>query len=202
MSEFNRDNKTRIDEYITTNDCEENDSIPVNLKGEKKRLQVYRLPIELLYYNIRNGRFAAEYINEVKKQGGELKPEDKEDAKKIKNLLWNLDVNESKRTYDDIKDRGQWLPGIITEDGYVIDGNRRMTILSKLFEDTSNDEFKFIKVGRLPGDVDKNDLWKLEAGIQLGKDEILRYGPMNELLKLRQGVRAGITTSEIAKSTS
>ena len=40
MSEFNRDNKTRIDEYITTNDCEENDSIPVNLKGEKKRLQV------------------------------------------------------------------------------------------------------------------------------------------------------------------
>ncbi|MDC0199909.1 hypothetical protein OAJ83_03565 [Candidatus Nitrosopelagicus sp.] len=200
MSELNSDNKTRIDEYITTNDCEENDSIPVNLKGEKKRLQVYRLPIELLYYNIRNGRFAAEYINEVKKQGGELKPEDKEDAKKIKNLLWNLDVNESKRTYDDIKDRGQWLPGIITEDGYVIDGNRRMTILSKLFEDTSNDEFKFIKVGRLPGDVDKNDLWKLEAGIQLGKDEILRYGPMNELLKLRQGVNAGITTSEIAKT--
>ena len=86
------------------------------------------------------------------------------------------------------KDRGQWLPGIITEDGYVIDGNRRMTILSKLFEDTSNDEFKFIKVGRLTSMTLTNpDLWKLEAGIQLGKDEILRYGPMNELLKLRQG---------------
>ena len=26
-----------------------------------------------------------------------------------------------------------------------------------------------------PSDVDKNDLWKLEAGIQLGKDEILQY---------------------------
>ena len=99
-------------------------------------------------------------------------PEKKEDANKIRNLLWNLDHNESKRMYDDIKQRGQWQPGIITEEGYVIDGNRRMTILSKLFVDTSDDEFKFIKVGRLPSDVDKNDLWNLEAGIQLGKDEI------------------------------
>ena len=47
-----------------------------------------------------------------------------------------------------------------------------MPILSKLFNDTSNDEFKFIKVGKLPSNIDKNDLWKLEAGIQLGKDEI------------------------------
>ena len=141
MSEPNIDNKKRIDEYIANNNCEEKDSIPVILKGEKERLPVYRLPIELLYYNIRNGRFAAEYRNEVKKQGGDLVPETKEDAKKIRNLLWNLDINESKRTYDDIKQRGQWQPGIITEDGYVVDGNRRMTILSKLFNDTSNDEF-------------------------------------------------------------
>ena len=200
MSEPNIDNKKRIDEYIANNNCEEKDAIPVILKGEKERLPVYRLPIELLYYNIRNGRFAAEYRNEVKKQGGDLVPETKEDAKKIRNLLWNLDINESKRTYDDIKQRGQWQPGIITEDGYVVDGNRRMTILSKLFNDTSNDEFKFIKVGKLPSNIDKNDLWKLEAGIQLGKDEILRYGPMNELLKLEEGVKAGISISEIAKT--
>jgi len=200
MSESNPDNKKRIDDYIESNDCEEKDSIPVILRGERKRLHVYRLPIELLYYNIRNGRFAAEYRNEVKKQGGDLVPEKKEDANKIRNLLWNLDPNESKRMYDDIKQRGQWQPGIITEEGYVIDGNRRMTILSKLFADTSDDEFKFIKVGRLPSDVDKNDLWKLEAGIQLGKDEILRYGPMNELLKLEEGIKADISTAEIAKT--
>lgn len=200
MSESNTDNKIRIDEYIASNDCEEKDSIPVILKGEKKRLSVYKLPIKLLYYNIRNGRFAAEYRNEVKKQGGDLVPEKKEDSNKIRNLLWNLDINESKRTYDDIKQRGQWQPGIITEDGYVIDGNRRMTVLSKLFLDTSNDDFKFIKVGRLPSDIERNDLWKLEAGIQLGKDEILRYGPMNELLKLEEGVEAGISIAEIAKT--
>ena len=77
MSESNPDNKKRIDVYIESNDCEEKDSIPVILRGERKRLNVYRLPIELLYYNIRNGRFAAEYRNEVKKQGGDLVPEKK-----------------------------------------------------------------------------------------------------------------------------
>ena len=51
------------------NDCEENDSSSCDyLKGEKnKTIRFTDLPIELLYYNIRNGRFAAEYINEVKK---------------------------------------------------------------------------------------------------------------------------------------
>lgn len=198
MSQFNY-NKNRIDEYIQNNKSEIKESVPVIIKGEKKNLSVYRLPIDLLYYNIRNGRFAAEYRNEVKKEGGALIPEKTEDAKKIRDLLWNLNVNESKLTYQDIKQRGQWEPGIITEDGYVIDGNRRMSILSKLFQDTSNDEFKFIKVGRLPANVEDTDLWKLEAGIQLGKEEIVRYGPMNELLKLEEAKLLGISNKEIAK---
>ena len=199
MSESNTDNKNRIDEYIENHDCEIKESVPVIIRGEKKTLSVYKLPIDLLYYNIRNGRFAAEYRNEVKKEGGALVPEKKDDAKKIRNLLWNLNVNESKLTYQDIQQRGQWKPGIITEDGYVIDGNRRMSILSKLFQDTSDDEFKFIKVGRLPANVENTDLWKLEAGIQLGKEEIVRYGPMNELLKLEEAKSLGISNEEIAK---
>ena len=90
MTESNHNNKSRIDEYIENNDCQINESVPVIIKGEKKNLSVYRLPIDLLYYNIRNGRFAAEYRNEIKKEGGVLIPEEKEDAKKIQNLLWNL----------------------------------------------------------------------------------------------------------------
>ena len=200
MTESNHNNKSRIDEYIENNDCQINESVPVIIKGEKKNLSVYRLPTDLLYYNIRNGRFAAEYRNEIKKEGGVLIPEEKEDAKKIQNLLWNLSINESKLTYQDIQERGQWKAGIITEDGYVIDGNRRMSILSKLFDDTSNDEFKFIKVGRLNANVEDKDLWKLEAGIQLGKEEIVRYGAMNELLKLEEAKSIGISNDEIAKT--
>ena len=197
----NQESKDRIDKYIKENPkCKQQEVIPLILQGQKKKIVVYRLPIELLYYNIRNGRFAAEYASLVKKHGGELKAEDPNDAKKIKRLLLDLDKNETSRTYDDIKLKGQWVPGIITEDGYVIDGNRRMSILTQLFEDTADDNFKYLNVAKLDEPISANDLWKLEAGIQLGKDEILRYGPINELLKLNEGVSAGISTKEIAKT--
>jgi len=197
----NQESKDRIDKYIKENPkCKQQEVIPLILQGQKKKIVVYRLPIELLYYNIRNGRFAAEYASLVKKHGGELKAEDPNDAKKIKRLLLGLDKNETSRTYDDIKLKGQWVPGIITEDGYVIDGNRRMSILTQLFEDTTDDNFKYLNVAKLDEPISANDLWKLEAGIQLGKDEILRYGPINELLKLNEGVSAGISPKEIAKT--
>jgi len=197
----NQDSKTRIEKYITENpNCKQLEVVPLILKGQKKKIQVYRLPIELLYYNIRNGRFAAEYKRLVKKHGGELKAEDPNDAKKIQELLLSLDKGEMVRTYEDIKLKGQWQPGILTEDGYVIDGNRRMAILTQLFEDTANDDFKYLNVAVIDEQIDPPDLWKIEAGIQLGKDEILRYGPINELLKLEEGKKSGISEKEIAKT--
>jgi hypothetical protein len=198
---LNTDNKTRIDEYIIKHgDSDIKQGFPISLQGQKIILKIYRLPIDLLFYNIRNGRFAAEYNDLVKREGGVLQPEKKDDAKKIKRLLLELDPHETKRTYDDIKIRGQWNCGVITEDGYVIDGNRRMSIISKLFDDTGLEKWKFMDVARLDRPISAEDLWKLEAGIQLGKDEIVRYGPINELLKLREGVEAGLSLKEIVKT--
>lgn len=198
---ININNKTRIDKYISGHrDSKLEQVLPISLKGQKTVLRVYKLPIDYLFYNIRNGRFAAEYNDLVKREGGDLQPENKKDAEKIKKLLLDLDPIETKRTYDDIKIRGQWNCGVITEDGYVIDGNRRMSIISKLHEDTGQEKWKFMDVARLEGSISAEDLWKLEAGIQLGKDEIVRYGPVNELLKLREGVSAGLSLKEIVKT--
>ena len=107
---------------------------------------------------------------------------------------------ETKRTYEDLKVRGQWNCGVITEDGYIIDGNRRMSIISKLYNDTGLEKWKFIDVARLDEPISAEDLWMLEAGIQLGKDEIVRYGPINELLKLREGISAGLTKKSIVNT--
>ena len=55
-------------------------------------------------------------------------------------------------------------------------------------------------MGRLPPNVSEQDLWRIEAGIQLGKNVQLDYGPINELLKLQQGLESGLSPNEIAKS--
>lgn len=198
---LNTDNKTKIDKYISDHPESKLEQIfPISLKGQKKILKVYRLPTDYLFYNIRNGRFAAEYKELVKREGGHLQPEKKEDSNKIKQMLLDLDKTETKRTYDDIKIRGQWNCGVITEDGYVIDGNRRLSIISKLYDDIGLENWKFIDVARLDEPISAEDLWALEAGIQLGKDEIVRYGPINELLKLREGVKAGLSLKAIVKT--
>lgn len=192
------DNRVRIDQYIGEYpDARLDEVFPISLKGKREVLSVYRLPIDMLFYNIKNGRFAAEYAELVKNEGGYLEPEKIEDAKRIRQLLLELDKNETKRTYNDIKIRGQWNCGIITEDGYLIDGNRRLSIISQLYEDTGAEEWKYIKVARLDRPISSEDLWALEAGIQLGKDQIIRYGPVNELLKIREGMEAGLSPKSI-----
>ena len=197
----NAENRTRIDRYVEANpDAKTGELFPISLKGSKKMLAVYKLPTVMLFYNIRNGRFAAEYEETVRREGGYLNPEDEDDAKKIRQILLGLNTGETQRTYNDLKIRGQWNCGIITEDGYVIDGNRRKAIISKLYEDTGQEEWKYLEVARLDVSITPEDLWALEAGIQLGKDEIVRYGPINEFLKIREGIKAGMSKRSIVNA--
>ena len=82
LTEINKDNKITIDNYISKNDCKFNQTRTEFLNGEPKILQGYRLPRKLLFYNIKNGRFALEYVKILREQGGALNPEDTKDAKK------------------------------------------------------------------------------------------------------------------------
>ena len=69
-----------IEEYIANHDCKTEETVPVLIKGKKHVLSVYRLPLDHLYYNIKNGRFKMEYLLLVQKNGGrDLDPENAKD---------------------------------------------------------------------------------------------------------------------------
>jgi len=53
---------------------------------------------------------------------------------------------------------------------------------------------------RLPEDISEKDLWKIEAGLQLSKEKVADYGPVNNLLMIKEGKKAGLSDSEIAAS--
>lgn len=200
MSYNNPENVSKIDKYIKENpNCHVPKNITIILQGKKIDLQSYRLPIEMTFYNIKNGRFAAEYVDLVKKENRELDPTNESDSKQIQSLLIELDPKQSRILEKDIQQYGQKDPGIITHDGFVINGNRRRSVLEELIS-LGHTEFKFIEVARLPPNVSAQDLWKLEAGIQLSKNVQLNYGPINELLKFKEGIEAGLSPIEIANS--
>lgn len=170
----------------------------VVIAGRRELLPVYRLPTALLAFNIRNGRFAAELKAKERQLGRMLDPLVPDDEQIIQNLLINLDPGATELLKQDIKAIGQTDPGIITHDGFVINGNRRLAILHVLHAEDRTGRFEYLEVVRLPLDVSEKDLWRIEAGLQLSRDKRLEYGPVNDLLKIREGLNAGLTPDEIA----
>ena len=196
---MNENNKNKIDQYLDEHsDCKLNKTHTILLQGQNVDLPVYRLPVDLLFFNIKNGRFASEYID-LRQKEGDLDTTNPDDAKKIQNLLISIDPKQSSLLLEDLQKYGQRDPGIISNDGFVINGNRRMAALRTLVDQGDN-QFGFIHVARLPPSVTPEDLWKIEAGIQLSRRVQLDYGPINTLLKLREGIVSGLTASQIAKS--
>ena len=198
---INMDNEKKISAYVEgNNDCIQNNTESVDIKGERKDLKILRLPLDYVFFNIKNGRFAAEYMEKVKQEGGrELDMSDESDTKKIQELLLQQEPKQTAVLEEDLKRYGQKNPGIITHDGYVINGNRRMAVLKRLADDGKS-EFGYIKVARLPKNISEADVWKIEAGIQLSRQEKLDYGPINTLLKLKEGTDASLSNAEIASA--
>ena len=153
----------------------------------------------MTFYSIKNGRFAAEYGEKTKKMGRELDPTNPRDSDEIRELLTGIDPNQSNILQKDMLKNGQREPGIITHDGFVINGNRRRSVLEELVL-AGQSQFAFIDVGILPPNVSAKDLWMIEAGIQMARNVQLDYNPINELLKFKEGLDAGLSPIQIAEA--
>ncbi|MDE2588765.1 MAG: hypothetical protein KGL95_03770, partial [Patescibacteria group bacterium] len=196
---INSINAKKIDTYIQDHqECILKYPERVKIQDQIVTLDVYRLPLNLLFYNVENGRFATDYLALKKRLGRELNSEDPKDAQEIEKMLRGLNPSRTESLKNNLEENEQVLPGLITHDGFVVNGNRRMSVYSLLKQ--KNPKFGYMNVGRLPPSVDEADVYKIELGYQLAKDEKLDYGPINELLKIRQGIKAGLTPEQVAKT--
>jgi hypothetical protein len=188
----------QIKAYCSARAPEANLFVRIELDGKINTLPVYRIPIELLRYNIRNGRFASELKAKEKQLGRNVDSRKPADAKIIQQLLLGQNPSETALLKEDLAKHEQVDPGIVTHDGAVINANRRMSVISQLFDETNEPKWKYLKAAILPDSVTEQDLWRIEAGLQFSKDFRLEYGPINELLKLREGIRCGLNAKDIS----
>lgn len=193
------DSEKEIQAYINNfPQCKLNRIQPTEIGGKRVDLDVFSLPTRLLYFNIRNGRFAAEYKEKKSKIGRDLEPKDKKDALIIRHMLLEQSKEATKLLKEDLCRVGQKNPGIVTSDGAVINGNRRLAVFQHLYEETGEEKWAYFEVSILPRGTSEKDIWRIEAGLQFSREERLDYGPINRLLKLREGVNAGLTPQQIA----
>ena len=188
----------KIDAFLKSTSDAEIGKWPIEIGGEKRILPFFRLPIDLLRYNTNNGRLAMDIREWEETEGRRLDDSDSNDISVIRGLLLQLDERKTRELKEDIRKKGQMEPGVITHNGVVINANRRMAVIEQLHEEEPTGKWKYLEVVRLDSSTSEADLWKIEAGLQLSKEKVAEYHPVNELLKIKEGKDRGLEPSEIA----
>ncbi len=145
-------------------------------------MNVYEIPLEYLIYNKYNGRILSR-TKTLEKQGRDINPETEEGKTIIEDLLWKSKEGRNDITKKDISDKGQLKIGIVTKDGIVVDGNRRLMLLNRL-----KPKYRHFKAVVLPVALEDDpiEVEKLETTYQMGEDEKLGYNQIEKYLKAKQ----------------
>ena len=152
---------------------------------------VYKVPLDLLLFRRENGRISSS----VKTHERIVGPLDRTDAQAQSKLRDFLRQKDPEKT-DDLKRLlladGQREPGIITADGFLINGNRRKVALLELRDEfPSNDRFQTMKVVILPGENDEGgpptlkEIEQIENRYQLQTEGKAEYHGFDAALSMR-----------------
>lgn len=138
---------------------------------------VYRVRLDLLYYNDQNDRIAT-WITSYESENGNnaLTDLNKEIYNRIiENFIYESNPEAIQKTQNNINLVGQRVPGVTLADGRVVDGNRRLTCLRRLSRNTT--EPLYFETVILDVDIhsDKKQIKLLELSIQHGEEEKVDY---------------------------
>lgn len=161
---------------------------PLSIKNKEKMYKVMIIPLEYCHYNEKNGRIST-YISQFLSNGHKLKKDDLEAYNELlEQFIYKSNPNALEKTKNNIQLVGQLEPGVILNDGRIIDGNRRFTALRKLqAEGVANIYFKAILLDQAEG-IDDKDIKKLELQLQHGKEKPIEYNPIDNLVDIYQDI--------------
>lgn len=176
--------------------------ITLTYHGERTKFNAYSIPLSILTYNPYNGRIGAE-VKSYERQHHVLDPDNEEDVKIIESFLWKSKEDANKRTMQSLIDDHQQKYGIVTADGKIIDGNRRASLLNRIWRDPNiptnvKQHTQYFEAIILPIDADRREILRLETTYQMGEDAKVDYGPIEKYLKTGDLRDEGFSNDEIA----
>ncbi|MFD2662080.1 hypothetical protein NSQ24_25780 [Brevibacillus sp. FSL L8-0520] len=177
--------------------------IRIRYKGEIREFNAYQIPLEFLIYNKYNGRIGS-VVKSFEKQHRPLNPEDPEDIKRIEDYLYASKPGRNDITLKNLVENGQQQYGIVTNDGVIIDGNRRACLLNRIYRDRKKwpnhnlDHCQYFIAVILPDTPEPKEIMRLETTYQMGADEKLDYNPIEKYLKCKDLCEVGYSESDIA----
>ncbi|HZW67943.1 MAG TPA: hypothetical protein VFF20_04995 [Pseudogracilibacillus sp.] len=177
----------------------------LTIDGHTDSYQVYKIRLDQLYYNDQNDRIAT-WISKYKadKNIDKVDVHDTHYNDVIEQFIYESNPKAIEKTKNNIDLTGQREPGVVLNDGRVVDGNRRFTCLRKL--EKENAETQYFEAVILERDIDNSEkeIKLLELYIQHGEEGKIDYNPIDKLVGLYKDVVKNnlITIDEYCKSTN
>lgn len=154
----------------------------------RKALKLAELEVEWVRFSTLNHRTRAEQRAAISRTGNTglfstdpLGPTAQEAQYKI--LRGQEGFHEIKQ---DLGERGQQDPAIVTADGVLINGNRRAAALRSLYLDDNQLDAQYVRCLVLPDDATASELTDLETELQIARDFKQNYGWINEALLIEE----------------
>jgi hypothetical protein len=164
---------------------------------------VYRIPLDLLVPNILNDRITWKIREYEAESGRNLDIESDDDVQYLYDIILKEHPTENEKTKADLAKNGQQVDGVITNEGIIIDGNRRATLLRTLFNGEADkygqnvEDFRYFNTIVLPEDIGPKEIMALETMLQIGADEKVGYNRIALYVKVDNLLKAGYTYPQI-----
>jgi hypothetical protein len=198
---------SRVQEFrALLNDSQNAVQYRFEFQGRPTSLRILTVPIDLPKYRLENGRtcsLQAEFLarNPDKRRDlftGDPELEDAQDEQH--KLLLSLAALSDLRRYFESGEHKQTVPLILNEDGFVVNGNRRLATWRDLLygDATTYAHFNNVDVVVLPH-CDPRDIDRLEAHLQVEKDirADYKWDALAAMMKRHQD-RNGLSHREVA----
>ncbi|MEI9965510.1 MAG: hypothetical protein WDM92_13385 [Caulobacteraceae bacterium] len=166
----------------------------VPYRGGYLKAPVIELPHDLLVYRVENGRLIAELAEHARAHGEDLASLGaRQDSAAVQRLLHDFLAAKARDPRGPVLQElervaQQTEPLLITEDGVLVNGNRRLAAMRALMrrDPARYAGFASVAAAVLPADADLADIESVEAALQLAPDTKLAYGWINRRLKMRR----------------
>jgi len=178
----------------------------LTIDGNTQTYPVYKVRLDLLFYNDQNDRIAT-WISQYKSEHGG-KSIDLNDREEYNSIIEGFVVKSNpesmRKTQANIELVDQREPGVVLSDGRIIDGNRRFACLRRLAE--KNSRFNYFETVILSQDIQNSakQIKMLELSIQHGEESKIDYNPIDRLVGVYNDIIITklISPAEYARSTS
>jgi hypothetical protein len=106
-----------------------------------------------------------------------------------------------KPIFEELQEESQREPIIITADGVVVNGNRRLAAMRELFADdpAGMKQFSHVTCAVLPPNVTADEVREIEVRLQMQPETKLPYGWVNESLAVAELLQSGKKADYIAE---